>query len=313
MMQEKATDPIIGNSPEMTAIRRAVKKMANENQNILILGDIGSGRTYISQLLHNSGNRKNKPFITVNCPAIGETIDPDEIFADNKNGNPPKGSLLFSAQNGTLCLDDLDKLQAEFQERLFGFFTSIFDNDNATMTNELNTRIIATAEPDLLKKTKKKNLRNDLYHKLSQFRLVIPSLTERRQDIPFLFTHFLEDFCQEFEKPAPTIPNEIFDSILDYEWPGNVSELKNCVRNLVIMSPDGTLSPEYLPFRIQQHPLEMFTSKDLPTAVAEVEKYLIRKALARYEGNQSKAARFLNLSEAALRYKLKKYGLPTAR
>jgi len=296
---------LAGKSPEITRVRKAVKVFSKEQGNILILGEIGTGRRSLAEKVHALGKSKDKPFNVIECGAIGDTLDVDSVFPNPNNGHDPKEVMLFSAGKGTVFLNGVDRLNPDLQDKLYNFLATI------PQDSTFNSRIIAVAEPSLEKKVRDHKFRVDLFHKLDEFRINLPAIRERKQDIPFIFTFFLETFCEEFGKPIPTVPFDVFEAILEYDWPGNIGELRNCVRNLVIMSPDGELVPDYLPFRVQPNPLEALASRDLPSAVSEVERFLIRKALARFEGNQSKAARLLRVSEAALRYKMKKYGLPS--
>jgi DNA-binding NtrC family response regulator len=293
MAQQHDKALLHGKSPEVRRLNRSVRALANRDEHVLIVGEAGSGRTYVAEILHRIGVRAEKPFIAIECGAIGDTISPEDIFGSD-------GGQLYAAAEGTIHLKGIERLEGPLQDKLVNFL--------AAGTGV--TRIVSSAEPVLEKLARKKQFRGDLLQKLNELRISMPSLRERKQDIPYLFNHFLESFCQEFGKPVPAIPYNIFEAIVEYDWPGNVAELRNCVRNLSMMSPEGELSPAYLPFQVQVNPLEVLAGQDLSSAVAEVERFLIRRSLTKYDGNQSKAARELKISEAALRYKMKKYGLP---
>ncbi len=302
---------ILGKSPEISRVSKAIKAMAKRDERVLILGEVGSGRSFIAESIHRLSNRKDKPFLAVQCGAIGDTIDEEWVFGDRVSFTGSKASYLASVENGTIYFDGIDRLSTVHQDRLYNLLTTARRRKDGHPRFE--PRIVASADPGLEEEVRKRHYRLDLFQWLNEFRINLPSLRERKQDIPFLFSHFLEEFCREFGKPIPTVPYDIFEAVLEYDWPGNVAELRNCVRNLVIMSPDGELAPDFLPFRVKRNPLEVLATRDLPSAVSEVERFLIRKALARFEGNQTKAARLLQVSEAALRYKMKKYGFPSAR
>jgi len=292
---------MLGKSAEISRVRRSIRAMSKQNENVLIMGEAGTGRSLVAELLHESGNRNNKSFVKIHCSALGDTIDSEQIFGKSlKNGSANNGKI-YKAQDGVLYFQNVDQLNAESQSKLYNFITTV---NNVI----LNTRIVASAEPTIESKIKEGKFSNDLFQKLDELRINIPSIRDRKQDIPFIFSNFLDEFCNEYEKSVPTVPYDVFEAILEYDWPGNMAEIRNTVRNLVIMSPEGELSPEYLPFRVQPNPLEALANRDLTSAVSEVEKFLIRKALARYEGNQSRAANLLQVSEATLRYKMKKYG-----
>ena len=304
-MLEKERLKILGKSSEANRIRKAIKYTADRTENVLLLGTVGCGRTTIAKSIHRLSWRRDELFIDIQCGAIGDTIKVEHVFGDFANEPINAKGQLFSAGKGTIYLDGINRLNTELQNRLYNFITVIKEKPNNNIIPPFESRIIASGEPSLEKKIREGTFRLDLFQAIDKFRINVPSIRARKQDIPFLFTHFLEEFCYDFGKPIPTVPYDIFEAIIEYDWPGNIAELRNCVRNLVIMSPEGKLSPEYLPFRAQPHPLEVLASKDLISAVSEVERFLIRKALARYEGNQSKAARLLQVSEAALRYKMK--------
>lgn len=301
---------LLGKSPEIDRIRKAIKAIAKRDDNVLILGEVGTGRSYVAEGIHRSSSRGDKPFIPIQCGAIGDTIEVESVFGSGQGGETE--GQLFAAKGGTIYLDGVDRLDSTLQDKLYNFLIT-FVSQNGSGEKRFQARIIASSEPFLERAARDGEFRLDLFQELNKFRINLPPIRERKQDIPYLFTYFLETFCREFGKPIPTVPYDIFEAILEYDWPGNVAELRNCVRNLVILSPDGDLSPEFLPFRVQRNPLEALATRDLPTAVSEVERFLIRRALARFEGNQTKAARLLQVSEAALRYKMKKYGFPTAR
>jgi len=281
-----------GVSVEIGRLNRAVRTLASRSEPVLILGEAGSGRSYLAEALHRGGSRHSAPYRVGDCA----TLERDFFM--------PPGGDLFVKDNGTLHLDGLERLPSDLQNRLYKALSA---------DEEISVRLIASATPEIDRMARKKEFRMDLLQRLNATRLELPPLRDRKADIPVLIQHFLAEFCAELGKPVPDLPGELFEAIIDYDWPGNVAELRNCVRNLIIMSPEGELSPAYLPFRVQSNPLEVLAGVDLSTAIAEVERFLIRRALIRFDGNQSKAARALKVSEAALRYKMKKYGLPAGR
>jgi DNA-binding NtrC family response regulator len=302
---------ILGSSPEISRVRKAVKAAAKLHNHVLMLGEVGSGRSFLAQTIHNISQGTDEEFVNIQCSAIGDTIDADEVFGESDGSGKSDGHL-FNAGNGTIYLESIDHLSPDLQDRLYNFITT-YTRRNGKNSKAISARIIASAEPALEEDARKRIFRFDLFQELGSFRINVPPIRERRQDILLIFTHFLESFCREFGKPVPTIPYAIFEEILEYDWPGNVEEIRNSVRNMVILSPEGELSAEFLPFHVRKNPLESLAASDLPTAVSQVEKFLIKRALARFEGNQSKAAKILQVSEAALRYKMKKYGLASAR
>ncbi|MBN1540973.1 sigma-54-dependent Fis family transcriptional regulator [candidate division KSB1 bacterium] len=301
---------MLGKSPEMSRVRKAVKNVAKLDTAVLLVGETGTDKRFIAEHIHQLSARKEGPFVVIPCGAIRDTIDVEQVFRVPSDDKPLDEPQLFAAAKGTLYLERVDRLSADLQERLYNFLTTF---SSSKRESRFKARLISSAEPTLYETPQSGGIRQDLLQLLAAFRIDIPPLRDRKQDIPFLFTQLLEQLSQEYGKSMPTIPYSVFEAILDYPWPGNLHEMRNVIRNLVIMSPEGELAAEYLPFFSKPDPLEFLAGHDLPTAVGEVEKFLIRKALTKYEGNQSKAARMLQVSEAALRYKMKKYGFPSAR
>ncbi len=302
---------IIGQSPQAMKIKKMIREISKSDDNALIIGDEGSGKKFVAQAIHQQSRHKNRPFIILNCTAVGDTITDADLFGEKIEG--PIGverriGILEQAKKGLLYLENVHELKSDFQLKLLNILKEKkFQKIGEKTFIEANFRIIASTTDENL--SKKDTFRKDLLSMLNTFTLIIPPLKKRKQDIPYLFTHFLQEYCAEFGHEIPPVPAELFESLMEYEWPGNVLELRNGVRNLVLMSPEGTLSIEYLPFEVKRHPFEILDDHELPDAVGEIEKYLIRKSLRRFAGNQSKAAHVLNISEAALRYKMKKYGL----
>ena len=302
---------VIGQNPDIMKIKKLIREVAKTNDNALIIGEVGTGKKLAAQEIHRRSKQKNKSFVIINCSAVGDTITEADLYGQKIEG--PRGverkiGLLEQAKRGILYLENINDLSNEYQQKFFNIFSEKkFKKAGSKEFITVDFRIIASSsDPDILKK---ETIRKDLLSMIDKFILYIPPLRDRKQDIPYLFSHFLEKYCIEFSHAIPPIPPEIFDSLMAYEWNGNVSELKNTVRNLLLMSPEDKLSIEYLPFEIKKHPLEFLEGRDLPAAVGEVEHYLISKALRKFAGNQTKAAKSLNISEAALRYKMKKYRL----
>lgn len=299
-----------GQSPEVSKIKKLVREIAKTNDNALITGEVGTGKKHIALEIHGRSRQKNKPFVEVNCSAIGETIFEEDLYGakiDGPLGIERKIGLLEQAKRGTLYMENIDELKQEFQQQFFNILRERkFRKSGEKEIVDVTFRVIASTTDNQI--VNKDTIRRDLLSLLSMFTVHVPPLRDRQQDIPILFAEYLQKFCEEFNRELPDVPRDLFHSLMEYEWKGNIGELKTAVRNLVIMSPEGEVSIEYLPFEIRKHPFEFLEGRDLPDAISEVERYLIKKSLRKYAGNQTKAARHLNVSEAALRYKMKKYG-----
>lgn len=306
-------EKIVGNSPEAKRFKRAVKKLSKIDSNILIIGETGTGKEFIARQIHLNSARKNRPFVVLNCSALGYTIDKKDLYGEEiEEAGTIKRTIgiLEKANHGVLLLDNLDDTNSEFQFELLQVirekkFRRIGGKDNIS----LDIRIISTCNQDMTEDIESGKFRKDLFYLLKTLTIAVPTLKERKQDIPELFIYFLKKYCLENDLEIPAVPAELFESILEYDWKGNVRELQNCVENLVMMSPDNELSPEFLPFEIKRHPLDFLEIKNLKGVISEVETYLIKKALGKFAGNQVKAARLLGIPEATLRFKMKKYSI----
>lgn len=303
-----------GNSPEAKRINRAIRKFAKAESNIMIVGDTGTGKEYTTRTIHALSRRRGRPFVVLNCSAVGYSLDRHDILgAEIEQAGTIQRTIgiLEKANRGTLFLDNVGDLPEDTQ---FELLQIIREQKLRRIGGEENIvvdiRIISSASPDVESKMADGAFRKDLFYLLKSLSIHIPSLKERKQDIPELFIYFLKNYCRQNEIEIPAVPAEMFESILEYDWKGNVRELKNCVENLVMMSSEGELSTEFLPFEIKRHPLDFLEVKNLKGVITEVETYLIKKALGKYAGNQVKAARLLGIPEATLRFKMKKYAIP---
>ncbi|RMD94691.1 MAG: sigma-54-dependent Fis family transcriptional regulator [Calditrichaeota bacterium] len=306
-------EPVIGSSPEAKRLRRAIKKVAKIDHNLLIIGDTGTGKEFIARHIHRFSNRKNRPFVTLNCSALGHTLDKKDLYGEESKEEETINrtiGILEKANHGILYLDNLHDTKPEYQYELLQVireqrFRRIGGEENIP----LDIRYIGAVNRDLIDEIDSGKFRKDLYYLLNSLTIRVPTLKERKQDIPELFIYFLKQYCQEHQIEVPAVPAELFESILEYDWKGNIRELRSCIENLVMMSPEGELSTEFLPFEIKRHPLDFLEVKNLKGVISEVETYLIKKALLKFAGNQVKAAQLLGIPEATLRFKMKKYSI----
>ncbi len=305
---------IIGSSPEAKRLRRAVKKLAKIESNVLIVGETGTGKEYIARQIFSLSPHHNRAFVEINCSALGKTIDDKNLFGEEAEGTKAAKSavgLLEQSNEGILFLDNIGDMSPEYQDEFLRIvrekrFKKLEGRDNV----EIEMRVFSTSERDLTPDIESGKFRKDLYYLLNTLTLPIPPLRDRKQDIPEFFSFFLKKYCEEERRAEPGVQSEIFESILEYDWKGNVRELENTVRNLLMMSPEGELSPEFLPFRIKKHPLDFLEPRNLKAVISDIEIYLIKKALKKFGGNQVKAAKLLGVPEATLRFKMKKYAIP---
>lgn len=307
-------EPIVGSSPEARRLRRAVKRLSKIESNVFVIGETGTGKEFIARHIHQQSSRHEQPFVVLNCAALGTTVDRKVLYGEVAEGDRTasmSAGLLEQASNGILFLDNVSDMNLEFQDE----FLSIMRDKKIRKIGgsdpvEVDLRIISTSDHDLIPELDRGKFRKDLYYLLNALTLSIPPLRERKQDIPELFAYFLTKYCEQLGKEEPAVQSEIFESILEYDWKGNVRELENTVQNLIMMSPEGELSAEFLPFKIKRHPLDFLEPRNLKGVVSDIEIYLIKKALGKFGGNQVKAAKLLGIPEATLRFKMKKYAIP---
>ena len=255
----------------------------------------------------------NNGFVKINCAGLGKTIDEKDINGEDSEGDKAvmqSIGLLEKADSGILFLDNIGDMNSEYQDEFVRILRDkMVRRVGGDVSKKIDFRVISTSDRDLLPEVDSGRFRKELYHLVNELTLVIPSLRERKQDIPELFSFFLKRFCEQEGREEPAVQSEIFESILEYKWKGNIRELENTVQNLVMMSPEGELSPDFLPFRIKKHHFDFLEPRNLKRVVSDLEIFLIKKALGKFGGNQVKAAKLLGVPEATLRFKMKKYAI----
>ena len=317
-MNEKKVDTIqeaaiIGNSPVTRSLNRAVQRLVRNDKNTFIFGEKGTGKKHIAQQIYLKSSRQKRNFVAIDCSDLGKTITNKELFGEGLEGDQAvrrNVGLLEKANKGVLFLSNIGDMSPEYQEELLRLIRDKkFRQINEAENIDLDLRIISSSDRDLKQDLESGRFKKDLFYLLNTYTLYVPPLRERRQDIHELFAYFMKKFCKQHGREEPAVPAEIFESILEYEWKGNVGELENTVQNLLMMSPSDELSAEYLPFRIKKHPLDFLEPRNLKGTISEIETYLIKKALKKFEGNQVKAAKLLGVPEATLRFKMKKHSI----
>lgn len=306
-------EPIIGISPAVNSLKRAVERLAQTDSNIFIFGESGTGKEYIARHIYLQSTRQKRKFVTIDCSALGKTITNKDFFGEDWERDQEimrNIGLLDKANQGILFLYNIDEMNLEFQEKFLQIIRDEkFRRMGGSENIEVDLRIISASNHDLSPEVESGKFKKELYYLLNTFTLYIPKLRERKQDIPELFSYFLSKYCKQEGRDIPAVPSEIFESILQYEWKGNVGELENTVQNLLRMSPEDELSPEFLPFRVKKHPFDFLEPKNLKQVISDAETFIIRKALRKVGGNQVKAAKLLGLHEPTLRFKMKKHSI----
>lgn len=313
-LKEKYTfSNIIGKSPAMQDVFDMVRMVSKTQSNILIIGESGTGKELVARAIHVDSDRAGGPFITIDCATIPAEIMESELFGHEKGAftgaHEKKTGLLEHANNGTVFLDEIGDLDLNLQKKLLRFLQEreILRVGGAVRI-KLNVRIIAATNKDLDQELLHKNFREDLYYRLNVVTIKMPPLRERRDDIPLLANHFLEKLDQVEGKMIKGLEESVLNAFLAYDWPGNVRELQNIVERAYILCPNITISPKYLPAKLQDKAAPDRVNFDEMNLI-ETEKRLVIKALNNTDWNQSKAADVLGISRKQLRTKMKNLGL----
>jgi DNA-binding NtrC family response regulator len=312
---------IIGESRHMKNIIAMMDKVAkSEASTILIQGESGTGKELAAQWIHNKSRRAERPFLAVNCAAVTATLLESELFGYEKGAfaaaETSRKGLFELADGGTIFLDQIGDMESGMQAKLLRLLEErTFMRIGGSKVISADIRIIAATNNDLLKAIEEKSFRNDLYNRLQVIAIHLPPLRERKEDIISLSNYFIEAYNREFNKHVKGVSGMAEKMLHEYNWPGNIRELKNVIERAMILCNDDTLLLEHLPLEIiarsSQSGAPAATSMKLPPEgvnIEEVEKELIRQALESSGWNQSKAARKLNLGIDALRYRMKKFG-----
>ncbi len=311
--------PIIGKSPALESVLRSAKMVAGTDVTVLIKGATGTGKEVLATAIQKDSTRADKPFITLNCAALPETIIESELFGHRKGAftgaTLNKPGIFQAAEGGTLFLDEINSLPLTIQAKLLRFLeTGECLAVGDTQPYRVNVRIIAASNTDLNPLINKGEFRQDLFFRLNVVPLELPSLQERREDIELLIEHFMAYFVREHGIKAPKFSKLALKKLRQYPWPGNIRELRNLCERLSILLAGKTIEPENLPpeFNNCEPASSNLTDFRLPESginLNTLEADLIHQALARTNGNRSKSARLLGISRDTLLYRIQKYGM----
>ena len=309
--QKYSFESILGDSVEINEAITLAKKVATTDATVLLLGETGTGKEVFAQAIHHNSNRGNKTFIAVNCSAFSKELLESELFGHKAGAFTgavkDKKGLFEEANGGTIFLDEIGEMPAELQAKLLrvlesGEFIKVGD----TKTIKVNVRIIAATNRDLQKEIETGHFRSDLFYRLSVFQIELPPLRERIMDIPALAKHFTIVFAAKTNKAAHVLQKEYVAALQQYNWPGNIRELKNVIERSVILENGNELTTSTLPFNLQ-HPADGKAPSSFELAV--VEKQHIQKVLQHTNGNKTEAAKLLGIGLTTLYRKIEEYHL----
>ncbi len=306
------TGALIAKSPKMMALLIDAAKIAKSHANVFIQGESGTGKEVFAEFIHNHSYRNGSPFIRVNCAAICETLMESEFFGHEKGAFTgaiqTKLGRFELADRGTLLLDEVTEVPLSFQAKLLRATQELeVERVGGTTSRKVDVRIISTSNQRLEESMKEKRFREDLYFRLNVIPLFLPPLRERREDIPLLMEYFLSKAAKENHKPEKTLSPLALEKLVEYQWPGNIRELKNICERLIVLSAHDEIGPDELLFdtsSAKATQLSLFEEESI-IPLEEVEEKYILKVLHHFNYNKTKAAEALKINVRTLRNKLK--------
>jgi len=316
-----AVHQLIGRSKAMGQVLEMVDRAAPSRSTVLIMGESGTGKEMVAKAIHYASPRKDQPFVTVNCMALSSGVLESELFGHEKGsftGAVAKRRGRFElAHGGTLFLDEIGELSADIQVKLLRVLQErTFERVGGTQQIEVDIRVVTATNKDLTAAVAAGTFREDLFYRLNVVRIDMPALRERREDIPLLAGHFLRKYAAENDKDVTSFSPEAMDALTGYEWPGNVRQLQNVVERCVVLASGELIGVGELPAEVRDEETQYKSAVDLlPVQInlgetlEKIEAALVRRALARTDFVQVKAAEMLGVSKSLLQYKLKKYNI----
>ncbi|SDE17649.1 sigma-54 interaction domain-containing protein [Sporomusa acidovorans] len=319
-------DDIYGKSPKMKKAIEKAKKASMSNSSVLLYAETGSGKEVFAQSIHYGGMRKDRPFVPINCAAIPATLLESMLFGTEKGGftgAENKKGLFEEANHGTILLDEVNSMEPYLQSKLLralqeGVIRRVGSNNNI----DVDVRVIATINEQPEKLMEEGRLRKDFYYRLGVLRINIPPLRERKEDIPILVDELIKNYNRTLGKSIIGIDQEMLRKFLEYQWPGNIRELKNVIEAAINMADDhSVLSQDCFDYILGNNDSDI-TFMDVHNIVAnvagkinldgfmtDIEEAIIQKILRENNNNITKTSRSLNISRQDLQYKIKKYGI----
>lgn len=312
-----AIPDIIGEHPKMKEVFRIVTKIAPTASTVLIQGESGTGKELVAKAIHFNGGRRDKPFIAVHCGAIPENLLESELFGYVKGAFTgamrDKIGKFEAAHGGTIFLDEIGTMPMQLQTKLLRVLQEEeVERVGSTRPVKIDVRIISATNLDLAEEVRKGNFRDDLFYRLNVIPLQLPPLRERVEDILPLAKHFLAKYCKEMQRRNMSLASDTLEALESYQWPGNVRELENVMERVAALTEDDTVTLQDLPHNVREEGLTRLTGRgvDLVKVLAEIERGMIRDALALSDGVKARAAALLNLNRTTLVEKMRRLGMP---
>jgi DNA-binding NtrC family response regulator len=309
---------ILGNSAALQRCLERARHAARANADVLVEAESGTGKELIARFIHNASDRKNKPFVAVNCSAVPEQLLESELFGHTRGAftgaTQNRLGRFAAAEGGTLLLDEIGEMPLDLQPKLLRVLQERqIEPLGESKPIAVDIRVIATTNVSLLEMVGQGRFRADLYYRLNVIPISLPPLRQRREDIPLLAREFAERFSAQAGRAVPEFSTEFMNGLLRHEWPGNIRELSNFIHRVVTLSDsdvidDSWLSPEFL--HVTAPPAVEVMRGFAGNSLREVERSLLEKTLEATHGNRTHAAEMLGVSLRTIRNRIREYGLP---
>jgi len=311
---EANSSSILGSSLLMRELLEMISYVAPTEATVLINGESGTGKELVAAELHNNSERRDKPFVKVNCAALAESLLESELFGHEKGAftgaDKQREGKFVQAEGGTLFLDEIGETSQAMQVKMLRVLQEHeLQRVGGEETIRTDARIIAATNRDLEQEVHNGNFREDLYYRLNVVTVTVPPLRKRRDDIPMLVEHFVRKFAEKNRREVAGVTSECMELLCSYSWPGNVRELENAIERGVILMRGEYLTEKSLPVPIQKQVRERKSEREVgqESSLQAQEKVLILRTLEETDGNKSEAARRLGVTRKTLQNKLHKY------
>lgn len=317
LKQKYSFDGIIGKSKAMQNIFSLLKDVADSDTNVLLLGDTGTGKDLIAQTIHYNSKRSSFPFISITPAAIPQSLLESELFGYKKGSftgaDHDRTGKFQEADQGTIFLDEIGDLPYDLQVKLLRVMQDkSFERLGDNKTINVDIRILSATNRDLLKLVKDGHFREDLFYRINTVIIELPRLRDRKEDIPLLSDHFIQQLCEANSKPLKRLSQTVLESFILYDWPGNIRELKNVIERAIIFSKGDIINIDDIPIDVISDTREQEEkTQGLREKLNHIEKMMVLDKLRKAGYNQSKAARMLKISEKNLRDRMKKFQIPS--
>jgi two-component system NtrC family response regulator len=311
---------IIGKSKSMQKIYDMINKVAQSKASVLITGASGTGKELIAKAIHYNSPRKDRPFISINCGALTETLLESEMFGHEKGAFTGavamKKGRFELADGGTLFLDEVSEMSPPLQVKLLRVIQEMeFERVGGTRTIRVDVRILSASNRDMKEEVEKGLFRDDLFFRLNVIHIEVPPLKERSEDIRLLVNHFVEKYKREKDRHNIELSAEAWKALYNYHWPGNIRELENIIERAVVLNSSGVIDiedlPEYVLEREEDLDVDRFIPLNAPlqSTLEQIEEKIIRRALTKCNNVQSHAAQMIGITRSLFQHKMKKYNI----